>query len=763
MGVHWGWARRTGVTAAAAAAVVAATATVTLAARVGHPAARRGTGDASVSVARGASPLPVSPSGVETLPFPSPPAGVRPVGRFHELPSLQCRLHPATAGGPSPDPAAVAAPADRGGGAGWVLRANASAAGTVIPYAPGTCASPLEGIRGSPFLATYGGQDDSVLPALSSAAAPSGGRPGRGGGAAEFAWLGAAFHAKATRWAVARAPSGAAATSQWFHPQPCGAHPGRHGLVCEEEVSRLLTLQRNQWFGEVRRQQGVYDVAAVTRTTFGVALDGKAAVVAALDTVSAAAGPRECDRVAVVTYTTADGHRRPVLVGEAALLSLGRGVLADSSWLGAAFPGGLAAKVSFTQAPRTVRATWSLGHTDRSAINSSLWLQGVASTVCWPPAASFVRNGSLCDGVQDAPPSGGATARAGVLYRANYVGDSGGHFVGGAEVGARWVIETPRCPPLAPSCPPAFDNLEGGVASRQPIWLLGRGSRELHTTMPGGEEELALANHLSSCTYNRTRPELLSRTPVTRILGDLTSELSQRYNRDYFGRDPPAEPVTNVELVLAVLVVMPEVAAVLLLLLQLCDTHTRPRALNWRQGLTFALVVLAGGAALVGIGYLDRVEQAGHAWRAASVRLETRLPINRTEEERMDRDTFDYRGRVLTYTETLLLVARTGYRPAQTRRLLVGSAATYVMLTAVVIVRAVVQAWLLSAPFSAAEEEDPDLPDEGDAASGKQWSPSSFVTPFAYIGKSTVLSAWRRTLPASTVDDYATDVRLSSA
>lgn len=751
MGAHWQWGRRTGAAAVAATTALAATATVTLAARVGHPAIRPGTGNA---------PPSVSPGGVETLPFPSPPAGVRPVGHFHELPSLQCRLHPATAGGPSPDPAAVAAPAGRGGGTGWVLRANASAAGTVIPYAPGTCASPLEGIRGSPFRATPGEPDDSVLPALSSAAAPSGAPPGRGGEAAEFVWPGAAFHAKATRWAVARAPNGAAATSQWFHPQPCGAHPGRHGLVCEGEVSRLLTLQRNQWFGEVRRQQGVYDVAAVTRTTFGVALDGKAAVVAALDTVSAAAGPRECDRVAVVTYTAADGHRRPVLVGEAALLSLGRGVLADPSWLGAAFPGGLAARVSFTQAPRTERATWSLGHTDGPAFNSSVWLQGVASTVCWPPAASFVRNGSLCDGVQDAPPSGQDTARAGLLYRANYVGDSGGHFVGGAEVGARWVLEPPRCPPLAPSCPPAFDSLDDGVASRQPIWLLGRGSRELHTAMPGGEAELALARRLSSCTYNRTRPELLSRTPVTWILGDLTSELAQRYNRDFFGRDPPAEPVSDVELVLAVLVVMPEVAAVLLLLLQLCDTHARPRALNWRQGLTFALVVLAGGAALVGIGYLDRVEQAGHAWRAASVRLETRLPINRTEEERLDRDKFDYRGRVLTYTETLLLVARTGYRPAQTRRLLAGSAAAYVTLTAVVIVRAVVQASMLSAPFSATEDED--YPDEGDATGGKQWFPSSFVAPFANFGKGTVPPIWRRTLPASAVDEYSTGVHLSS-
>lgn len=130
------------------------------------------------------------------------------------------------------------------------------------------------------------------------------------------------------------------------------------------------------------RRVAVYDVVAVTRATVGIALDGKATVVGALNTVSAAAGPGDCDRVAVVTYTTADGHRRPVLVGEAALLSLGRGVLADSSWRGTAFPGRPAAQVSFTQAPRMVQATWLLGYTDEPAINSSLWLQGDASTVC---------------------------------------------------------------------------------------------------------------------------------------------------------------------------------------------------------------------------------------------------------------------------------------------------------------------------------------------------------------------------------------------
>lgn len=128
---------------------------------------------------------------------------------------------------------------------------------------------------------------------------------------------------------------------------------------------------------------------------------------------------------------------------------------------------------------------------------------------------------------------------------------------------------------------------------------------------------------------------------------------------------------------------------------------------------------LAGGAALVSIGYLDRVQHAGHAWRAVSVRLETRLPINRAEEEHMDRDKFDYHGRVLPYIETLLLLARTGYQPAQTRRLLVGRTAACAALTAVVVVRAAVQACLLSAAHNATEDED--HRDEGTAASGELW------------------------------------------
>lgn len=95
-------------------------------------------------VAVTAATVTAAPSSkVAIIPFPSPPRGAPRVGRFHALPSLKCQLHPAAAGGASPDPAAVAAP---GGapGTGWTLQANDTTAPVFIPYAPGTCASPVE-------------------------------------------------------------------------------------------------------------------------------------------------------------------------------------------------------------------------------------------------------------------------------------------------------------------------------------------------------------------------------------------------------------------------------------------------------------------------------------------------------------------------------------------------------------------------------------------------------------------------------------------
>lgn len=310
---------------AVAAAAVAAVATAAAAA---SPAA--------AAVAAGAA-------AASSIPFPSPPPGPE-VGRFHTLPALRCWLHPPRSDGASPDPRAVASPA-AGGSTGWVLRANDSAPPVCVPYAPGTCASPLADTEQLEYLAAPAEAD---IPAprgweafLSSTNVTSGGDV-----AAEFEWAGNPVHAFASIAATLHRPAAGEVASEWFRPHPCGGarkRPGQ-GLVCEDEVARLLTLHRNQRFGQVKRHAGLFDVLSMTRMTDGMALDEHPTVVAPWDAVSTASS---AELPSLLMYTPRTGQTRPVLVGEAALLSLGCGIMVDPSWLGDSFPGGLNARVEF--------------------------------------------------------------------------------------------------------------------------------------------------------------------------------------------------------------------------------------------------------------------------------------------------------------------------------------------------------------------------------------------------------------------------------
>lgn len=169
------------------------------------------------------------------------------------------------------------------------------------------------------------------LPLVESAALPSAGNVD-----AEFVWAGSAFYVDATAIAISRGPVGVEIRSEWFRPQPCGVAAGnppprQAGLVFEAGLARLLALQRNHGYSLLRRESGVFVVLAVTCVTSGVALDGRAHVATALDTLSAVSGPRTGVRVGVVTYTSRNWATRPVLVGETALLRLRRGVIADPS------------------------------------------------------------------------------------------------------------------------------------------------------------------------------------------------------------------------------------------------------------------------------------------------------------------------------------------------------------------------------------------------------------------------------------------------
>lgn len=625
-----------------------------------------------------------------TIPFPSPPPGASP-GRLHMLPALQCRLHPTAPGGVSPDPDAVSDPYGRGG-TGWLLRTSATASDVAIPYGAGTCATPLADAAEFEFLAA----PDEMNKQWYFSASPNVTTGGEVD--AEFEWAGYGLQARQNFVALQtdKGSSGVAA-AEYYRPNPCASAGGHPGLVCADEVARMLTLHRHQRFGTLQRHRGLYDVLTVSRESNGVVLDEGGYVVAAQDRVSDVSGG---GGFAIVMYTTRDNLTRPVLVGEAALLSLGRAVMADPSWLGASFPGGVNASVRnvmlrYNFPLRDV--TWSLRH-DRETTNSSQWLSSMLSILCQAPSASFVVDSSLCEGVEQPLRSGQPSLHVGRRPVTDTLGVGSAHHPEAPDVAARWIIGAPQQAMSAAACP-SLDNVTyQSTLPLQPIWLLGQGSRELHATGPSADRDVALARHLWSCAYNDTRRDLLSVQANAYHISAMTVELSQRYRRDLFRADPPEDPIPNGGLILSVLVVVPEAVAVLLLLLQRHGPLHRMFRWRWRNVLTLGLILVAGAIALVGVGYLDRQEQSGHAWRAATVRVGTRIHVNATEQKYERRSSINYRGRLTWHTESLIIVARTGYRPHVTRRLLVCSIIAYVLLAVAVLVQAVAAAWLWRRP-----------------------------------------------------------------
>lgn len=255
----------------------------------------------------------------------------------------------------------------------------------------------------------------------------------------------------------------------------------------------------------MERHRGLYDVFSVGRASLGIVLDKRGLAVAAQDWV---ADESEKGRYDIVVYTGGDGRPRPVLAGDAALLSLGRGIMADPSWLGGSFPGGPKANVtlkSWHKGDSAQEWTWSLRQ-GTGTFNSYHWLQELASVMCAPPFTSFVVDGSFCDGVKKrmAPPQ--VPLRAGERPVANSLSFAAGEHPGYSEMAVQWTIGHRDAGKPAPSCPTFQDFTYQDVALKRPLWRLGRGDRELHVNGPAGRAEMELAQNLSSCAYNGSVP-----------------------------------------------------------------------------------------------------------------------------------------------------------------------------------------------------------------------------------------------------------------
>lgn len=89
---------------------------------------------------------------------------------------------------------------------------------------------------------------------------------------------------------------------------------------------------------------------------------------------------------------------------------------------------------------------------------------------------------------------------------------------------------------------------------------------------------------------------------------------------------------------------------------------------------------VVGLLSLLGLGTLTRLEVIGRKWRASTLRIETTVASNLTEEAYTSSFVVDYTGRLVMYYETLLVVARLGYRPVLVVLLTAGVAILYCVL-----------------------------------------------------------------------------------
>lgn len=95
-------------------------------------------------------------------------------------------------------------------------------------------------------------------------------------------------------------------------------------------------------------------------------------------------------------------------------------------------------------------------------------------------------------------------------------------------------------------------------------------------------------------------------------------------------------------------------------------------------------IAVVGMGSVFGFVRFDEAELSGSAWRVATLHLDVRVAANATELA--TKSTLALAGRRVRYVESLIPVARPGYRHASTHRLLAYWAVTYDILVLALVV-----------------------------------------------------------------------------
>lgn len=580
---------------------------------------------------------PASSSTTKIIPFPAPPRRHVGLGRLHTLSSLSCDVLPAWGDAAS------------GFEGASITVQQANAAPMQVPRGDRVCAAPIT--------------QPSVLSAIRNATVV-----GRGDCAVGARDINSEFNLE---WKPAL--HGAKAV----HNEPLVREDELEaGIFHETEVVRLLTLLRNTVSGGIFRVKSEYDVTGITRRSLGVCADGSCKTMYAVDTASFnifsanATGPSGVTAVPVVTFARQDGAPPEVVpVDDEAVLSLGRAVLSQPARL-AQHPGWVAHlpnRESFWIESRRLadplptalnyrgNDEWWWNANDTNADTRPPFLPAIAWTLCAPPARSFLHNPDYwCADLltpPDVPPPGSLLVDG---KRPRPMSPPPGVF----RIAEWWISGT-----QPPDGTPTAGPLQNPDTIHRPCWLTGLGAREINPSSPDEVDLLARVGVA-------TTPVLLSASdlPSNNTLreehlfsAEVIDDLIHSYDQVAFGKSPPPIPTTNAELILAVVVVLPQAVAQVIKLISTRQWHRRD---------LFVLFLMFGTGlvSMGGIFSLAAREARGDAWRASG--LQRRFSSHHDP---------DFLGpHLVTISETLLLTARMGYRRHLVVSLAIGVAIVYV-------------------------------------------------------------------------------------
>jgi len=219
-------------------------------------------------------------------------------------------------------------------------------------------------------------------------------------------------------------------------------------------------------------------------------------------------------------------------------------------------------------------------------------------------------------------------------------------------------------------------DLAASLFQRQLVVPAAIGAAAQTHSSGSSDVDMDAASTVTDLTYNPGATIELTREP---------NRLSHAYDRSVFQEEHPAPPVSSADLVLAIIVVVPELGALLVLLL---TTERWGRAAL----LGFSTIFVLGAVSISGVIALASQEVAGAARQARSTRTATHAAFAAGDAVN-EWGVPSLAGTLVVVDTSFLLLAPTMYRPVQVWRVAVAVCGAYIVAAAAMAARVLFLAW----------------------------------------------------------------------